>query len=65
MSAHRIQLGKVHFFQMVMVYWKQDYTGVEKEKNIMAKYVMALDAGTTSNRCILFDKKGTMCSVAQ
>lgn len=31
----------------------------------MAKYVMALDAGTTSNRCILFDKSGTMCSVAQ
>lgn len=31
----------------------------------MAKYVMALDAGTTSNRCILFDKKGKMCSVAQ
>ena len=26
---------------------------------------MALDAGTTSNRCILFDEKGTMCSVAQ
>lgn len=31
----------------------------------MAKYVMALDAGTTSNRCILFDEKGEMCSVAQ
>ena len=31
----------------------------------MAKYVMALDAGTTSNRCILFDEKGKMCSVAQ
>ena len=31
----------------------------------MAKYVMALDAGTTSNRCILFNKKGEMCSVAQ
>lgn len=31
----------------------------------MSKYVMALDAGTTSNRCILFDKEGTMCSVAQ
>ncbi len=31
----------------------------------MAKYIMALDAGTTSNRCILFDEKGTMCSVAQ
>ena len=31
----------------------------------MCKYVMALDAGTTSNRCILFDKKGKICSVAQ
>ncbi|MCB6203599.1 glycerol kinase GlpK [Extibacter muris] len=31
----------------------------------MAKYVMALDAGTTSNRCILFDEKGGICSVAQ
>ncbi len=31
----------------------------------MAKYVMALDAGTTSNRCILFDEAGRMCSVAQ
>ena len=31
----------------------------------MAGYVMALDAGTTSNRCILFDKEGHVCSVAQ
>ena len=31
----------------------------------MGKYVMALDAGTTSNRCILFNEKGEMCSVAQ
>ena len=31
----------------------------------MAKYVMALYAGTTSNRCILFNEKGEMCSVAQ
>lgn len=31
----------------------------------MAKYVMALDAGTTSNRCILFNQKGEICSVAQ
>ena len=31
----------------------------------MAKYVMALDAGTTSNRCILFDAAGQICSVAQ
>ena len=31
----------------------------------MSKYVMALDAGTTSNRCILFNKKGEICSVTQ
>ena len=31
----------------------------------MAKYMMALDAGTTSNRCILFNKKGEICSMAQ
>ena len=31
----------------------------------MSKYVMALDAGTTSNRCILFDEKGEIKSVAQ
>ena len=31
----------------------------------MAKYVMALDEGTTSNRCILFDEKGRICSKAQ
>ena len=29
------------------------------------KYIMALDQGTTSSRCILFDKKGNMLSVAQ
>ncbi|MCI8524669.1 MAG: glycerol kinase GlpK [Oscillospiraceae bacterium] len=31
----------------------------------MAKYIMALDAGTTSSRCILFNRRGEMCSVAQ
>lgn len=31
----------------------------------MAKYIMALDAGTTSNRCILFNEKGQICSMAQ
>ena len=31
----------------------------------MAKYIMALDSGTTSNRCILFDRAGGICSVAQ
>ena len=29
------------------------------------KYIMALDAGTTSNRCILFDHAGKICSVSQ
>ncbi|MBR3306215.1 MAG: glycerol kinase GlpK [Lachnospiraceae bacterium] len=31
----------------------------------MKKYVCALDAGTTSNRCILFDRSGAVVSVAQ
>lgn len=31
----------------------------------MPKYIMALDAGTTSNRCILFDHEGNIKSVAQ
>ena len=31
----------------------------------MSKYIMALDSGTTSNRCILFDHNGRVCSVAQ
>lgn len=31
----------------------------------MPRYVMAFDAGTTSNRCILFEEKGIVCSVAQ
>ena len=29
------------------------------------KYVMALDQGTTSSRCILFDKRGQILSIAQ
>jgi len=31
----------------------------------MPKYIMALDAGTTSNRCILFNEAGEICSIAQ
>ena len=31
----------------------------------MSKYIMALDSGTTSNRCILFNAAGEICSVAQ
>ena len=29
------------------------------------KYILALDQGTTSSRCILFDKSGNICSMAQ
>ena len=31
----------------------------------MEKYIMALDQGTTSSRCILFDRQGNICSVSQ
>lgn len=31
----------------------------------MKKYIMALDQGTTSSRCILFDKQGNICSTSQ
>ena len=31
----------------------------------MRQYIMALDQGTTSSRCILFDQKGSICSMAQ
>ena len=31
----------------------------------MKQYIMSLDQGTTSSRCILFDKQGNICSMAQ
>ena len=31
----------------------------------MEKYIIALDQGTTSSRCILFNKSGEICSIAQ
>lgn len=31
----------------------------------MKQYIMALDQGTTSSRCILFDHQGNICSMAQ
>ena len=31
----------------------------------MGRYIMALDQGTTSSRCILFDQSGRICSSAQ
>ena len=29
------------------------------------RYIMSLDQGTTSSRCILFDREGHICSSAQ
>ncbi|MCM1106750.1 MAG: glycerol kinase GlpK [Blautia sp.] len=31
----------------------------------MESYIMALDQGTTSSRCILFDRQGNICAMAQ
>ena len=31
----------------------------------MKQYILALDAGTTSNRCIIFDHKGNVCAMVQ
>lgn len=31
----------------------------------MQEYIMALDQGTTSSRCILFDRQGNICSMSQ
>ena len=31
----------------------------------MEKYILALDQGTTSSRCIIYDKRGNTVSVAQ
>ncbi len=38
---------------------------MDAERSFMQKYIMALDQGTTSSRCILFDKNGNICSMAQ
>jgi len=40
-------------------------TNLKREFFTMAKYIMALDQGTTSSRCILFDKKGLIVTSAQ
>jgi len=37
----------------------------ERHEDCMSKYIMALDSGTTSNRCILFNERGEICSMAQ
>ena len=41
---------------------KSEERELEKQKK---RYIMVLDAGTTSNRCILFDKSGKIVRMAQ
>ncbi len=36
-----------------------------RESDKMKQYLLSIDAGTTSARCILFDRKGAVCAVAQ
>lgn len=36
-----------------------------KMEIVMKKYIMALDQGTTSSRCIIYNKKGEVISQAQ
>ena len=36
-----------------------------KEERIVSKYVMALDQGTTSSRCIIFDHQGRVVAKAR
>ena len=36
-----------------------------KGRSAVGKYICAIDAGTTSNRCIVFDESGRVCGVAQ
>ncbi len=44
----------------------QNISAYDDERvNSMAKYVLALDQGTTSSRAIIFDKKGNIVSKAQ
>lgn len=39
--------------------------GIRMEAGAMNEYIMALDQGTTSSRCILFDKQGNICNMQQ
>lgn len=43
----------------------QKYIMESKAGFYYQNYIMALDQGTTSSRCILFDHSGSICSMAQ
>lgn len=60
-AGHAI-MGKRYFVEMCRACPATVCNGEEMQ---MKKYVMALDQGTTSSRCILFDKEGHICAMAQ
>lgn len=67
-DGNTAQAGKPKLWEGALGQTKIQFIVSEKHFRggfFMAKYVMALDAGTTSSRCILFNEKGEMCSVAQ
>ncbi len=41
------------------------FTAFKRGKTIMKKYIMSFDQGTTSSRCILFEKNGQIASMVQ
>ena len=53
--------GEAAILRMVL----NSYEKSGKESDFMEKYIMALDQGTTSSRCILFDHAGNIRSMAQ
>src|SRR5229473_7488234 len=49
----------------VVVLYRCNKLYLEERRLNMAKYVLALDQGTTSSRAIVFDHAGSIVSVAQ
>lgn len=45
--------------------WRSLYSKKQGAKDMKDRYIMALDQGTTSARCILYDRQGKQVSIAQ
>lgn len=61
----KIKLDFVAFFTTLYPSFSPNYSFLYKEYAKMKKYLMALDQGTTSSRCILFHKNGKIASLVQ
>lgn len=60
-TESRGRIGETDFFSVLFLVNSAE----DKREVLMAKYIVALDQGTTSSRCILFDREGNICSIAQ